>query len=369
MTFISFDENATTTVHPQVIETITQALHEWRNPSQPHKAGRQARAQLMKARRFVCEKVGLPLYRCAFTASGTEANNLVLYGCKRPHIICSAIEHAAVHKPAALWADDSHLHSIPVNSQGLVCLNALETLLKNYGPKSIVSVMAANNETGVIQDIKAIVTLAHKYNALVHCDAIQVLGKADFPRVGADYYTLSGHKIGAGPGVGCVLLAPCAPWRSLIQGGGQEEGLRAGTENLPAILGFETALSLIDPNNLATIKDLRTYLEASLRQASGDKAIIFSDSVPRLAGTCCVAWPGVLGSVLLMGLDMQGFGVSQGAACSSGKMTHSPILTAMGVSKDLAACAIRISLGVHHTKGQIDGLVQTWQNIGQRALG
>jgi cysteine desulfurase len=362
--FTYLDHNATTPVRAAAAAAMAGVLAECGNPSSVHRAGRAARQHLEAARAAVARAIGLAASgTLVFTGGGTEANHLALSGTGCARVLRSAIEHDSVRegRPEAI--------EIPVEPGGTLDLAALAELLAADRAPALVSVMVANNETGVIQPIEAIVALAHGAGALVHCDAVQAIGKIgfDMAALGADLVSVSAHKLGGPPGVGALAIAPHVVLSARQRGGGQERGLRAGTENLPGIAGFGVAIEAALAE-LAAYQDrgtLRDAMETRLR-AVEPSAVVFGADRPRLPNTSCVALPGVSAELQVMALDLAGVGVSAGAACSSGKVRPSHVLGAMGVGPDLARQAIRISLGRATGEADIDRLVAAWAALARR---
>jgi len=341
---------------------MAQTLSECGNPSSVHRAGRLARQHLEAARGAVAQAIGLAEGgTLVFTSGGTEANQLALFGTGRARVLRSAIEHDSVREatPDAV--------EIPVEPGGTVDLKALESLLE--GGPALVSVMAANNETGVIQPIAEIVRLAHEAGALVHCDAIQAAGKIpfDMAALGVDLVSVSAHKLGGPTGIGALAVAPGLQLQPRQRGGGQERGMRAGTENLPGIVGFATAITaaIAELPRYAELAELRDAMERRLR-AIEPEAVLFGAERPRLPNTTSIALPGLASELQVMALDLAGIGVSAGSACSSGKVRPSHVLGAMGAGPALARSAIRISLGRDTTSEDIDRLVAAWALLAQR---
>ncbi|MEI9986886.1 MAG: cysteine desulfurase family protein [Aliidongia sp.] len=362
--FTYLDHNATTPVRPVAAAAIAETLAECGNPSSVHRAGRQARQRLEAARDAVAQAIGLPEGgTLVFTSGGTEANQLALSGTGRPRILRSAIEHDSVREAV------SNAVEIPVEPGGTIDLAALEAALAADRRPALVSVMAANNETGVIQPVAEIVRLAQAAGALVHCDAIQAIGKIGFnmAALGADLVSLSAHKLGGPPGVGALALAPGLHLAALQRGGGQERGLRGGTENLPGIAGFAAAI-------LAAIAELPKYQDLAVLRDTMERellaiepeAALFGATQPRLPNTSSVALPGLSSELQIMALDLAGVGVSAGSACSSGKVRPSHVLSAMGATPELARSAIRISLGRDTGPEDIERLVVAWSALARR---
>jgi cysteine desulfurase len=326
------------------------------NASSIHAEGRKAHAVLDEARDAIARSVGVIAPMVIFTSGGSEANNMALKGTPAERLIVSAIEHPSVLGAARL--SGKSLEILPVDGDVLVDLAALERLLKS-GPRSLVSVMLANNETGAIEPIRDVASLAHAHGAVVHADAAQALGKipVNFGLLGVDLLTLSAHKLGGPAGAGALIVRDGLALDPIIHGGGQELGRRAGTENLAAIAGFAAAVG----EKRLEIKMLRDHLESGL-----EGAVIFAANAERLPNTSCFALPGLSAETALIALDLAGFAVSSGAACSSGKVAKSHVLAAMGVAPDLASAAIRVSLGWTTTAGDIEQFISAWSRIKDR---
>ncbi len=355
------DYNATAPVRPEVIEAVASALAVGGNPSSVHQAGRKARARLEHARRAVAALVGAPADAVVFTSGGTEANNQALRSVAGPKLV-SAIEHDSVL--AAL----PDAFRVPVDRQGLIDLERIEEQLAT-SPAALVSVMLANNETGVIQPLADVVACARRHGALVHCDTVQAAGKLplDLAALGLDFLSLSAHKLGGPQGVGALVLGPGVEPAALHHGGAQERRWRPGTENLPGIVGFGRAceLAMADGDWPERVGALRDQLEARVR-AIAPQARVLGGAVPRLANTCCLTMPGVSHQIQLIELDLAGIAVSSGSACSSGKVGPSHVLAAMGVPDEEARTAIRISLGWASTTSDVDRFVTAWGGLYER---
>jgi cysteine desulfurase len=350
------DHNATSPLRPAVLDAMVEALRIGGNPSSIHRAGRAARAKIEAARFSVAALVGALPAEVVFVSGGTEANNLALAGPGRSRILVSAVEHDSVREAVS----DRDL--IPVDRQGVVDLAALERKLHEAGAPALVSVMFANNETGVLQPVAEVVRLARSAGALVHCDAVQGAGKAvvDFHALGVDYLSLSAHKFGGPTGVGALVVRGGAPLLPDRRGGGQERYRRAGTENVAGIVGFGMAAEAARSG--LEVGPLRDRMEAELRRIAPGCAV-FGAGAPRLGNTTCVSMPGVRAETQVMALDLAGVSVSAGAACSSGKVGRSAVLEAMGVPPAEADTAIRISLGWNTSAGDIECLIAAWRDL------
>ena len=353
--FAYLDHNATSPIRPVVLDAMIESLRAGGNPSSVHRAGRAARARIDVARRQVAGLVGALPSELVFTSGGTEANNMALTGTGRKRVLVSAIEHESVLKAV------QQVEVIPVDRNGVVDLAALERMLTGSEP-ALVSVMFANNETGVIQPVAEVARLARNAGALVHCDAVQGGGKAtiDLHALGLDYLSLSAHKLGGPTGVGALVVRAGAPLAPDRRGGGQESYRRAGTENVAGIVGFGAAAEA-SRAGLDTAA-LRDRLEAALHSIA-PLARIHGASVPRLVNTTCISMPGVKAETQVMALDLAGVCVSAGAACSSGKVTRSSVLSAMGVEPSESETAIRISCGWNTVSEDIDCLIAAWKGL------
>jgi cysteine desulfurase len=352
------DYNATAPVRPAVVEAMRETLERIGNPSSVHRFGREARRALEHARAAVAAMVGAAPAQVVFTSGGTEANNQALRSAQGP-VVVSAIEHDSV---LAAVPDAAR---IPVDAEGRVDLAALERALTRLGPE-LVSVMLANNETGVIQPVREVVQIARRHGARVHSDAVQASGKLaiHMAALGVDFLTLSAHKFGGPQGVGALVLRDGLEPDALLRGGGQERRWRPGTENLPGIVGFGRAceLALTDADWRKRTGALRDRLEARII-ALAPAARVLGRDAERLPNTSCLTMPGVSNQVQLIEFDLAGIAVSTGSACSSGKVGPSHVLAAMGIDPDEAASAIRVSLGWASTADDVDRLVDAWSRL------
>ena len=348
------DHNATSTLRPEARAAMTRAMDCTGNASSVHGEGRAARQLMDEAREQVARAVGVIAPMVVFTSGGSEANNMVLKGAPVERIVVSAVEHPSVLQAAT--ASGKPVGVIPVDANGVIDLGALEELL--HGPRTLVSVMLANNETGVVQPVAEVVRLAQRHGALVHSDAVQVLGKLplNFGLLSVDFVTLSAHKNGGPVGIGAVVARDGIPLEPIIHGGGQELRRRAGTENLVSIAGFGAVAGLKQD-----VRQLRDRLEAEL-----EGAVIFGSKIERLPNTTCFAFPGMKAETLLMALDLEGVAVSSGSACSSGKVAKSHVLAAMGVKPEISEAAIRVSLGWDTSEQDIEHFTAAWRKIRDR---
>jgi cysteine desulfurase len=347
-----FDWNATAPLLPAAREAWLDASERtWANPSTAYRAGVTARLALDEARERVGEIVNRPPEQVIFTSGATESNNGLLREFARKArpdgcIWVSSIEHPAVTAPAEIYWGADRVVQIPVSADGVVDLDWIQDHLKASRPE-LVSVMAANNETGVLQPWEQVRDLCREAGVPFHCDSAQWIGKCSRSDwAGCAGLTISGHKFGGPRGVGCLILDDKWKGLTLQAGGAQEMDARAGTENVPAILGMVAALEERDrhpvPEPVRTAKD---RFESGLRGALGDSVIIHGSAAPRLWNTCSVALPDYPSSRWISRLDRLGFAVSSGSACSTGKEGPSPVLAAMGVDPDCMRRTLRISGG------------------------
>ena len=354
--FAYLDHNATSPLRPAAFDVMVEALQAGGNPSSVHRAGRSARARLDTARRQVAALVGARAAEVVFTSGGTEANNSALAGAGRRRVLVSAVEHDSVLKAA------TGMEIMPVGGNGIVDLGILEKSLAASTEPALVSVMFANNETGVLQPIADVVRVAHAAGALVHCDAVQGAGKVpvDLHDLGVDYLSLSAHKFGGPTGVGALVVRSGAPFATDRVGGGQESNRRAGTENVAGIAGFGAAATEAS-SGLATT-EWRHRLEAALLEIA-PAARVYGAGVDRLPNTTCISMPGVRAETQVMAFDLAGICVSAGAACSSGKVTRSAVLLAMGVEPAEAETALRVSFGWSTVSEDIERLIAAWRDL------
>jgi cysteine desulfurase len=367
---IYLDNNATTQLDVRVLEAMTPWLSgPFGNPSSVHGFGRLARGAIDTARQQVAVLVGVSPDQVTFTSGGTEANNIALQGVLAAspvkRLVVSPTDHPCVVEPAEMLAErGAELDWLPVSESGVV--NEADFAASLSKPAALVSIMLANNETGLIQDIPTLAAIARERGAPMHCDAVQAAGKipVSFNELGVQLMSLSAHKIYGPKGVGALVLDKAVDIKPVVQGGGQERGLRAGTENVAAIVGFgaaaELALAELDQRSAAS-QTLIDQLDAGL--AVMPQITVFADGEMRLPNTRQFALAGWEGEALLMELDRRGIAVSSGSACHSGTGEPSHVLMAMGIDRDVAYGAIRVSLGVHNTSAEIDTLLQTLQEL------
>jgi cysteine desulfurase len=361
------DWNATAPLRAEAAAAMSEAFAHWGNPSSVHRRGRAARRIVERGREAIAALLGgVDPSGVVFVSGGTEANHLALLGAGRERILVSAVEHDSVRRaaPAA--------EIIPVDGDGVVALDALDRLLSDASRPALVSVMFANNETGVIQPVVEIAAIARRYGALFHCDAVQAAGKLalDVGALDADLVTFSGHKLGGPPGVGALVATGDLDLTPQLRGGGQERGRRAGTENLPGIAGFAAAAAVAAAEIAVydRVGALRDGLETAIAAAAPD-AVVVGIGAPRLPNTSAIAMPGVAAETQVIALDLEGVMVSAGAACSSGKVGPSHVMAAMGTEPAVAASTIRISLGWCSSEADIAHFLRAWTALYRRRRG
>ena len=379
---VYLDWNASAPLRAEARDVLAAALELTGNPSSVHGEGRAARGLVEQAREQVAALVGADPRNVIFTSGGTEANALALtpsieVGSDRrlfDRLLVSAIEHPSVLAGGRFPA--AAVERVQVDANGAIDLVALEQRLAELGAagsRALVSVMAANNETGVIQPIAQVAEIAHRHGAVRHVDAVQAAGRMplDINALGADLLTLSAHKIGGAKGAGALVKRDEALHFAdpLIRGGGQERGARAGTENVAAIAAFGAAAAAVKATLSADIPQmaaLRERLEGGIRALTPD-AVIFGAASERLPNTTLVvAMSGGKAETLVIGFDLEGIAVSSGSACSSGKVAPSHVLAAMRVPSELARGAIRISTGPATTEAEIGRFLEVWKKLVQR---
>jgi cysteine desulfurase len=368
---VYLDWNATTPLRPEARVAMAAAWNLSGNPSSVHAEGRRARRLVEDARAVIAGAVGALPRNVVFTSGGTEANTLALTpglrgaaGQPVERLLVSAIEHVSVLAGGRFAAEA--VGKIRVSGSGVVDLDHLRDLLA-FGPPALVSIMAANNETGAVQPLAEAAALVHAAGGLLHVDAIQAFGKIalNLKDMGADLVSLSAHKLGGPKGAGALVLADgLAGLEPLLRGGGQELGRRAGTENVAGIAGFGAAagaaMNALE-SGAKRLENLRNRLESGLRETPG--MIVFSEDVPRLPNTTLFTVPGMRAETAVIGFDLAGIAVSSGSACSSGKVQPSHVLEAMGFGPKLAQGAVRLSLGWSSSQSEVDCCLEAWRKL------
>lgn len=358
---VYFDNNATTPLLPDVFEAMRPFFSErFGNASSIHHHGQEARAAVERAREAVARLLGCQAAEVVFTSGGTEADNLALFGTLSAgdHVITSPIEHHAVLNACQrLQALGCEITQIPVDGRGLIDPAGLRRALRSR--TRLISIMMANNETGVLQPLSEVGKIAAEAGVLFHTDAVQAAGKVriDVADIGCHLLTISGHKIHAPQGVGALFVKKGTKLQPMLYGGSHERSRRAGTENVAGIVGLgkaaEMALSGLDDGRMATIGGLRDRLQRKLL-AEIDCAAVNGDGAPRVPNTTNLRFDFIDGEPLVIALDLKGLAVSTGAACSSGSIEPSHVLTAMGITADQARGSMRISLGRQNTAEEVD---------------
>lgn len=350
-------------IKPGVVSVMSAILGETGNALSIHRHGRMARKHIETARTQAASLIQTNPAYVFFTSGATESNNIVLKSFSEQRVLISAIEHPSVTELAP-WAE-----KIPVNADGIVDIAGLEKMLQQA--PALVSIMLVNNETGIIQPIAEIVRLIRKISPAtqIHTDAVQAAGRIaiDFSALQVDFMSLSAHKMGGPQGAGALVMAPGAKIEKLLHGGGQEKRQRAGTENVAAIAGFGAAaeLAITDMEQFQSLADFRDRIEEKLLAAE-PRLKIYGRNALRVSNTTQLALPGIAAETQLMALDLAGVSVSSGSACSSGTVKTSHVLQAMGIADQDAMGALRISLGWHTTKEEIDAFVAAWLDMHAR---
>jgi len=357
---VYLDNNATTPVLPEVLDAMRPYFAEhFGNASSIHHHGQETRAAVERARESVAELLGCRASEIVFTSGGTEGDNLAIFGLAKPgdHIITSTIEHHAVMNACKhLEEKGCEVTSIPVDGRGRVDPDDVKRALR---PKTkLITIMMANNETGVVQPVEEIGKVAAAADVYFHTDAVQGAGKIpiDVNKIGCDLLTISGHKIHAPQGVGALYVRKGTLLEAMLYGGSHERSRRAGTENVPGIIGLgkaaELALAAFERGDDKKMAATRDRLERELREieATGTNG----ENAPRVPNTANIYFDHIEGEALVIALDLKGLAVSTGAACSSGAIEPSHVLTAMGLRPDRARASIRFSLGKQNTADEVD---------------
>ncbi|KYG65335.1 cysteine desulfurase [Bdellovibrio bacteriovorus] len=373
--FHYFDHNATTPVCKEVLEALPELAQAWGNPSSIHWGGRMPKNILRDARKAVADAIHASPLEIVFTSGGSEANNTVLKGLfdyyqtaqfltaeqrRRTHYMTTTVEHPSIMKAMQhLQSLGARVDYIPVNRQGEIDLEFYQAHLSEE--TALVSVMMANNETGTLFPIKRMAEMAHAKGALFHTDAVQGFGKipVDVQELGVDFASFSGHKFYSIKGTGVLYTRKGNNVSSLIHGGGQERHRRGGTENTLGIgaLGVVAKRASLIPQKVETLTKLRDYMEKRILSEI-EEVTITAGETARLPNTSSLVLNGVDGETMLMSLDIKGYAVSTGAACSSGNPEPSPVLLAMGLTRAEAQNSLRVSLGWDTTQEEVDGFIE-----------
>ncbi len=368
MRHVYFDHNATTPVAPEVLRDLTETLVEvCGNASSIHHFGQAAKQRLEASRREIAARIGSDPKEIVFTSGGTESDNLAIFGIARKglvpgvsrarkHVVTSAIEHPAVLNACAqLEREGAEVTYLPVDSDGRVRVDDVKRALRST--TGLVTIMHANNETGVLQPVREIAVLAHAAGAIFHCDGVQVAGRYQLAMrdLGVDLYSISGHKFGGPKGIGALYVRKGTPLDPMLFGGHHERDRRAGTENVPgaSALGRAAGLSA----DWAAVAVLRDRLERGILDRVPD-AVVNGSPDHRISNTSSIRFDGVEGEAIVIALDLRGYAVSSGSACSSGAVEPSHVLLAMGLSPEEARSSVRFSLGPENTEAEVDGLIE-----------
>jgi len=349
---VYLDYNATAPVRPEVRDAVEPLIFGYGNPSSIHWAGRDAKRHLEAARRELAALFDRKASEVVFTSGGSEADNLAIVGALQPgdHLALSAVEHPAVREAAAAVADRGvTVTTLGVDGEGHLDLDAVDRALE--GGATLISVMAVNNETGVISPLDEVIARAHSAGAKVHVDAVQAVGRIGLPKH-ADLITISGHKLGGLVGAGALITREGLPLAPQIRGGAQERGRRAGTESVAAIVALATAARVADAQRVASearLAELGASLEAALATIPGVRIL----GEERVAGVITALFDDIEGESLLIALDLAGVAASSGSACASGSLEASEVLLAMGIDAHQALATVRFSMGWATTEADL----------------
>lgn len=358
------DYNATAPLRREAREAIVAALDVTGNPSSVHASGRASRRLVEQARERVGSLAGVAPGGVIFTSGATEANNMAIHAAQSRGLTClvSAVEHESV-------ANVPGVRVVPVTRDGLLDLKALGKAVDEANGPVLLALMAANNETGAIQPVEKAAEIVRAAGGVLHCDAVQAAGRLRVDKWAGqvDSLSISAHKLGGPQGVGALIFSDDRRPTPLIFGGAQEDRRRAGTENVAGIAGFGAAAqaAVEDVGKTDQIASLRNSLEHRLAAFAPD-LVVLSAEVPRLANTLCFATPDLPAETQVMAMDLEGYAISAGSACSSGKVGASHVPLAMGIDPELARCAIRVSIGRETSQAEIDGFAESWGRLCQR---
>lgn len=351
---IYLDYNATTPLTESSKQAMFKAMDLLGNPSSVHKFGRDVRKVFENAREKIAQFLNVEARNITFTSGATEANNLIINGFNG-RILIESTAHDS------LLSAKKHEELIAVDNCGIISLQELEAKLATTNKPTLVAIMAANNETGVIQPLSEIMAICKRYKAHLHVDVVQAIAKIELNYSMLDSFSLSAHKFGGPKGIGAIVINKSLTLTPQIKGGGQERGLRAGTENVIGAVGMAEALNTQFFDN-KKLENLRNYLEENIAKICSD-VVFFGKLAPRISNTSAFALPGIKSEIQLMQFDTFGIAISSGSACSSGKVKTSHVLKAMNVADEIAKCAIRISMGFQTTKQEIDEFLKVWQKL------
>lgn len=340
---------------------MVEAMETTGNPSSVHGPGREARRRVEKSRSQIAELVGAQPADVVFTSGATEANNLAIRSAQAEGVTClvSAVEHESI-------GNIPGVESLPVTEDGLLDLDALQRAVGQVDGAIFLSLMAANNETGAVQPVELAAEIVRGHGGAIHCDAVQGVGRLALDGVAGqvDSMSISAHKIGGPQGVGALVLTGGKRTTPMMYGGAQEDRRRAGTENVAGIAGFGAAAVTAAgrQSEIQRLAELRDWMEERLSAADPD-LVVLSKAVRRIANTSCFASVGLPAETQVMAMDLEGFAISAGSACSSGKVGASHVPLAMGIDPEFARCAVRVSIGHETTEADIDGFVHSWSRL------
>lgn len=354
---VYFDHNATTHIRDSVKKLLIEMYDHTGNVSSTHRMGAFMKRELEESRYYVAELLKIMPGYIVWTSGATESNNTVIRGYQGT-VIVSSIEHPSIYEAR------EDVIVCPVDKNGVLNLDILESLLKQH-TQALVCVMAAHNETGVIQPLKDIISLVHQYNGFIFLDCVQAVGKIDVPYSDLDGFSMSGHKIGTPYGVGILSLKPTLKIDPLIVGGGQERYKRSGSVNVYGAIAFAKALEEVLKENWDHVKELRDHFEREMKKINSE-IIVTSEKAMRLPNTSGIVVPKMLNSTQMMHYDIEGFCIASGSACSSGTMKAMRILDAMQYPQELASCFIRISFGQDNTKEEVNQFLNSTQRLYER---
>lgn len=361
---IYLDYNATAPLRSNVKQAMVEAMGQPYNASSTHKSGRHARMVLENARDQILSLLSATSHTLVFTSGATEANNMALHGLEYNALVASAIEHPAILMPA-----QNHAVILSVDSNGIIDLNHLEELAKAHPAPTLFSIMVANNETGVIQPIQEAAKIIHEHGHILHCDAVQAFGRipVDVKDLDIDMLSISAHKIGGPTGIGALVFKKGLDIAPLIHGGGQEQNKRGGTENVIGALGFSVAAqdAVTEILNFQKLNTLRDRMEKALCDYSPE-LVFHGQNAPRLSNTSLFSLPDVPSSTQMIHMDLAGIAVSNGSACSSGRVEPSHVLNAMGVSDEHSLSSLRVSMGWDTTESDISAFIDAWKELYDR---
>jgi len=372
--FVYLDYNATTPLREEVAEEMIKYLNVG-NPSSPHWSGREAKEALDSAREKIAGLIGADIHEIIFNSGATEGNNTVIKGIvfyemkkgRTPFIISTRVEHSSVLRPLEFAREmGAKVELIGVDSYGIPDPDDFRKAIKKNGKPSLISVMLVNNETGVIMPVREIAKIAKENDVFFHTDIVQGVGKIhlNLREIGADFATFSGHKIYGPKGIGVLFIRKQTPLEPLLHGGKQEDGLRAGTQNVAGAVGIAKALELSEnerEEEMKRLRNLQRIFEEMILQIDGTK--INGHPEFRIPTTSNVLFKGVEGETLLMALDLEGIAVSIGSACSAESKTPSHVLMAMGLSQEEAQSSIRFSFGLFTKEDDIYYTVEKLKKI------